>query len=114
MKRALIRELNGKLRVAVCGIYIFLPNVIIPESTENFMDSTGYSGCQGDFAIELIISANKTLPVDLTVSVVWFPFSGSEFVIPLCCRISGVEPCTCKEYIYTYNSWLLFHVILRP
>ena len=32
---------------------------------------------------------------------------------PLCCRYQVVPSCTCKEYIKTYNSWLLSHIIIH-
>ena len=37
----------------------------------------------------------------------------SQHVIPLCCRHQVVQPCTCKEYITAYNSWLLPHITIQ-
>ena len=38
----------------------------------------------------------------------------SKFLIQLCCRASGCQPRSCKEYENTYNSWLLPHTRIQP
>ena len=52
-------------------------------------------------------------PSSKEVALHTFPYfylhiSISEFVIPLCCKVSS-----CK-YVKMYNSWLLSHIIIQP
>ena len=70
------------------------------------------------------------MPDDFNLNVVvFFPFSReaasnnsapyfymyisfSKFIIPLYHSIKVVQPGTCKEYVNTYNSWLLPHITI--
>ena len=54
----------------------------------------------------------KVLPVDLTLFVVCFSISVSEFVFPYIVGHQVVIPCTHNKY--TSNSFLLFCIFILP
>ena len=75
------------------------------ESTARWRHSCSALPVFKESSLQVIL--RKLITSAWTVSI-------SKFRIQLCCRASGCQPHSCKEYENTYNSWLLPHTRIQP